>query len=641
MEKYTKRGTKKMTKTRTQYIYSDEFRNRNEHFLHAIADDYGYRLLTAKKDKKGNELEVKNEIDGKDVYLNLHDPLYQKMDNTEKMIAMRGIVAHQGFHAKYTDFTVVKKIEEKYEKESFEYNLQRNYLGMVEDYAVELAGVFRYPGIKKFIQFINQKTFEMTPEIETVELMLGELYAHQVATWQYITAGKIKGKFASKELENLFNETKIIIDEARYDRTTEQRYESTQKIFQLIEPLIQKAKDLNQMEMFSNPKGDDVKEEGFGKGKATDENAIKDLMEKLGKQGQIKEAKDSEEREYQQNKGEATESADGMEGAEGELTQEQLDRLKSSMMTEMTTSTKSEKSEEKQEENHDKIIEEIKEHLEQVKYTSRHEGIEARGNYQFHKNKSKYEKYRKQVHPFTRTMIKKLKDILRFNQDEKRTGQVGGFLTQSQLWRKDGKVFTEKRDKNDEAELAVLLVVDESGSMENYERDIEARRASIALAEVCQALNIPFATVGFTADFHGNTAIHNHYVLFEKGLKEQKSQLANIQHKEDNRDGMSIQYAGEYLLKQPQKDKIMIVISDGLPAHGYDDYGGVEATDDVKMIVKNLEKRGMTIIGVAIGDESEYHHDMYKSAITINDLSQLPKKLMKIIQKNIIKNNTR
>jgi nitric oxide reductase activation protein len=153
-------------------------------------------------------------------------------------------------------------------------------------------------------------------------------------------------------------------------------------------------------------------------------------------------------------------------------------------------------------------------------------------------------------------------------------------------------------------------------------------------------LKIPFSVIGFDAESGGNDVYHRHFVDFDRKSPKERRKLMNITARAQNRDGMSIKYAGEFLKTRPEEDKILIVISDGQPAHpsGRDVYGGSYGINDSARAVKDLEKDGVLVYGVAIGDGRNALREIYtKNYIDIPVLKQLPVRLVKLVEKHLLK----
>lgn len=171
------------------------------------------------------------------------------------------------------------------------------------------------------------------------------------------------------------------------------------------------------------------------------------------------------------------------------------------------------------------------------------------------------------------------------------------------------KMFTKKVEPKDKSDLAVMILIDESGSMSGT-RIKRAKAAAINLAEIFKRLNIPLYIMGFTADDKGYHAIHSHYAMWS-ATTENLLKLTGIRAKSNNFDGYSIRYASKVLEKRPESHKVLIVISDGQPAaNAYHDLDGYSDTKDA---IREARGKGQSVLGVAIGADLELLQKMYGS----------------------------
>jgi len=167
-----------------------------------------------------------------------------------------------------------------------------------------------------------------------------------------------------------------------------------------------------------------------------------------------------------------------------------------------------------------------------------------------------------------------------------------------------------------------------------------AQLAAIMLTEVCQQLQIPIAVIGHSAVHNQERVVHNHYIDFDSRDTMQQENLAHIKAYHNTREGVSVQYAGQYLLTRPEADKILITISDGMPFHPtpYGLYAEELAQKDTARVVQQLERDGVKVFGVAIGDGKNEIKKIYtKDYIDIPNLKALPQKLVNLIQQNLLK----
>ena len=187
--------------------------------------------------------------------------------------------------------------------------------------------------------------------------------------------------------------------------------------------------------------------------------------------------------------------------------------------------------------------------------------------------------------------------------------------------------------------MAVAVLVDQSGSMRG-ERIYNAKLACMMVTEVCQAIGIPIAVIGHYAAYQEPLVKHFHYVDFDSRDPREKYKLAKMQAHDNTREGISLKYAGEYLLRRPEEDKLLISISDGDPYHNYDHspYYGEIARKDTGRVAKYLEGQGIKIFGVAIGDSKSRIKEIYtKNYVDIPKIKLLPTRLISLITRNIFK----
>lgn len=169
-------------------------------------------------------------------------------------------------------------------------------------------------------------------------------------------------------------------------------------------------------------------------------------------------------------------------------------------------------------------------------------------------------------------------------------------------------IFDKKKPREKHC-AAVMLLVDESGSM-GGRRITNARLAAIMLAEAMAEAGIPCSVVGHSGDDRYNYSVElEHYTTF-KNASADRTSLAMIEARCQNRDGPAIRWASSILKKRPERNKLMIVISDGQPAANR--YYGEEAIFDTKAAIRDA-KRLHNIVGVILeaGSSTDILKTMY------------------------------
>jgi hypothetical protein len=196
------------------------------------------------------------------------------------------------------------------------------------------------------------------------------------------------------------------------------------------------------------------------------------------------------------------------------------------------------------------------------------------------------------------------------------------------------RVFDKRIAPVEKSNLAVEILVDESGSMYSCGKATAARLTCIALAEVFATLKIPCYIIGFTADtsapgHRSHDIVHNHYITWNRNTRAERLKLLDITARANNCDGYSIRYATENLKRAKSVNKLLIVVSDGQPAaHGY--YDGVA---DTKVAIMEA-KKNFSVLGVAIGNnDTEIIQGMYeKDFLHISNVEDMFKGISQRLQ---------
>ncbi|WP_312116655.1 AAA family ATPase [Brevibacillus reuszeri] len=198
---------------------------------------------------------------------------------------------------------------------------------------------------------------------------------------------------------------------------------------------------------------------------------------------------------------------------------------------------------------------------------------------------------------------------------------------------RDYRYFSKKRPPTDSPSLAVGIRVDESASMSAFGRLEAAKRAVIAVYEYCQMCDIPILIYGDTADVSKLEQMSIFaYTDFDKPDAQDRFRLMKISARSNNRDGMALRIMAERLAVLPHQTKLLISISDGQP-RAMDDYTGSLAANDIKQTIDRYERRGITFLAAAIGQDKKVISDIYGNErfLDITDLQEFPARLVRVI----------
>jgi hypothetical protein len=674
----------------TKFLTSESFRVFLEKIVRGLSGDYTLKLLFAQMVC----------TDGKKVYV---DPLSELLSNVpdlpRKTLAILGQVAHEFFHIMYTDFKVLKKMERKFKGQSnFRYKQIHESFNIIEDSAVELAGTNYYTGsLKEAIIYNNEIAFKEMPSLNELHAKSApRLVIFKMACAMYCILGRMKGTIADPEIKELFKQAMPILEQGRLQPDSEGRYKYAKRLYDLMLPLIEEVEKLGQliqsntqyvytknnqishggesqqvqsapqiktdfqaanrqktqqaMEQDEQQSGQQqgVQQSGIQSGMPQDEGQDDELGESGGSgqdssdQNQSSAGKGTKSEEESENGAFQSGSGQTQSDDEDEISEETKKALKN--LEEQLEDVRDDVAvEEFNKEEMQKRDQEIRDFAKTVKYSSLHNGIRVKAVRDFRASDCLMRMYQNdmdQVKSLVRSLSRQMRDIIKYNKDRKLSGLYSGKVNCSQLHRLDKKVFYQRKAKADEADLAVLVLVDESGSMYLNDRIFHARQACVVLYETCKALKIPFAVIGHWAKHKEPLVYHNHYVDFDSLDPKEKYNLMLLFHRDNTREGVSLKYAGEYLLQRPESDKILIAISDGDPYHPLfgQDYFGQTAQRDTGRVAKELETRGVKIYGVAIGDGKSQIKEIYtRNYIDIPNIQRLPAKLTDLIRRNLLK----
>lgn len=256
--------------------------------------------------------------------------------------------------------------------------------------------------------------------------------------------------------------------------------------------------------------------------------------------------------------------------------------------------------------------------------------------------KNEYKKIKNEVKPIISQASNLINNILKnFEEPENETKLTsGGKVVVKDLWKQDGKFFSQYKEGDEMPDVAFGLVVDGSGSM-GFGKMRAAIKAAVALKEMCNKLNIPCAVISHSS---ASNPIYR-FATFNDDTDFQK--ISQHSGGSSTCDSMGLYVMGEMLLQRPEREKIMIIISDGDPNDtGFDGLnvikktkicGGDDAIQETKAVVKGFKKCGVQTYGVALFCYDDIKAIYEKDTIECKSLAELPRKLAKLLKKAVIK----
>lgn len=259
-----------------------------------------------------------------------------------------------------------------------------------------------------------------------------------------------------------------------------------------------------------------------------------------------------------------------------------------------------------------------------------------------------YNEFVKDIDPFKRKLAKTIEKTLEHKQNEHRNELTFGRLSKHLLplvIDENPRVFYKKNHDSDEIDAVFTLLIDCSASMHN--KMDETKRGIVLFHEVLSRLKIPHSIVGFWEDANEVKAnyqpnyfhiIHSHSDSF---YQNNGAKIMQLEPQEDNRDGYSIRVMTKELMTRREKNKFLLVFSDGEPAATNYDKNGIIDTHEA---VSEARKRGIDVIGMFLATEeiNEYEDltmkNIYgKQRLMIPSVSELPEHFTPLLKRLLLK----
>lgn len=207
------------------------------------------------------------------------------------------------------------------------------------------------------------------------------------------------------------------------------------------------------------------------------------------------------------------------------------------------------------------------------------------------------------------------------------------------------RLFYKKQEPSPQIDAVFSLLVDCSASM--FDKMDETKLGIILFHEALKSVLVPHQVVGFWEDASEATETNQPNYLktvidFQKSLNQKTGpEILQLEPEEDNRDGLAIRIITKNLLRRSEKQKFLLVFSDGEPAAmGYEQNGII----DTHEAVLHARKQGIEVINVFLSngeiDENQQTtiRNIYgKYSILVSDISKLNDVLSPLLKKLLIK----
>ena len=519
-----------------------------------------------------------------------------------------------------------------------------NLDNILEDIYIEARMCEAFPGtFRTGILLNNIRMMELVPTL-TEQVGKGYLGFSILCNLliQYCRSGDVnnltgyKGEYLDKLVECI-----PVVDEALYDADSRTRYAATNRIlliaWKYVKAFIEEFRKKSEEDM-AQALGNQIAGNSSipsGKGKAVtagkfkfDKNSLDEEMNELQEvvaqeTGRI-ELEKTDDIDEGENPG--TSYDNYYTGSGYTSAEEDMNRI----LTEIAEESVSGKME-------DELTAELQAEADSIRYGNAHKGIHVTVHRIRSPEPSLCEAYAK-VSPnlllISKRMQQRLLDILKDKKEGcKQTNLLMGRRLNSRAFAKDdGRYFYNNRLPEESLDMAVALLVDESGSMSSADRITHARAASIVLYDFCSKLGIPVIVYGHTSSGIDTDVFA--YAEFDSPDKKDAYRIMDMSARWCNRDGAALRFVAERLMTREEQTKLLILISDGQPAAS--GYSGTEAEADLRGIKHEYTNKGITMFSAAIGDDKDTIERIYKDGfLDISDLNKLPMNLTRLISRYV------
>lgn len=239
--------------------------------------------------------------------------------------------------------------------------------------------------------------------------------------------------------------------------------------------------------------------------------------------------------------------------------------------------------------------------------------------------KIKYDIITSKVKLLNKNLIRKIKEIKVYNTGGKNSGMSKGKLDKKALhkYKSTDKIFYNNTYKVKESDLAFGIILDVSGSM--HGKGIENGVTTlVVLHETLKALNINHSIITHESrGMYQCNIVKYHYFKEDKLYNVSKNyNLMNIRAMRGNCDSAALYYMEKAMTRVQNKDKIVMMFSDGEPTEC--------KGDDLKKQVRRMERKGIKVIGIGINYPSiaEYYKD-YANGANLKEMLDIVSNILK------------
>lgn len=259
----------------------------------------------------------------------------------------------------------------------------------------------------------------------------------------------------------------------------------------------------------------------------------------------------------------------------------------------------------------------------------------------------KYHQYKQDIMPYQKRLKKIIDLTLERKKQDSRSDLAFGRLDKKLI-----RFFTEehpklfyKKSEDVKIDAVFSMLVDCSASMED--KMDETKKGIILFHEALKSVQVPHEVTGFWEDANDASETYqpNYFkqvISYRSSLKKNTGpEIMQLVPEEDNRDGFAIRIIGEQLVKRREKQKYLIVFSDGEPAaYGYH----LNGIMDTQKAVNEVRQKGIEVINIflAEGEVKEEQRKIFRNmygpySLVSPSVEELPDLLLPLLKRLLFK----
>ncbi len=217
-----------------------------------------------------------------------------------------------------------------------------------------------------------------------------------------------------------------------------------------------------------------------------------------------------------------------------------------------------------------------------------------------------YDERKKQILSYQKKLVQMIQKTLEHKKTFPRSDLSYGRLSKKLLpffTEEYPKLFYKKQNESKEIDASFTLLIDCSASM--YDKMDDTKLGTILFHETLKAVRVHHEVIGFWEDSGASKEKKqpNYFktvIPYSDSLNTKKgAEILQLEPEDDNRDGFAIRVVTNKMVARSEKQKFILIFSDGEPAAFNYERNGIIDTHEAVLLAR---KRGIEVINVFLSD---------------------------------------